>query len=552
MEDFQIPEDVAALSADDLTASIQAALDEAQPLSQMSEEDITDEQIDRLAALGDFVTSARSEASARETAATARAEKLANARAATAIEDKAGDVSDVDAADGPPADDEEDDEDEEEKRRRRAQESGANKRVSAASRAASKAGKQHKPAVTPRKALIAAGADLSGTTTGTNLDGMSALAAAMVPQMRTLRTASGQGRLNTAQISRPKDALKWQQDGVSDTSLLRQVGNEKALEGGSLVAAGGWGAPSDTIYSLCPFGEVPNLVELPEVGVTHGGMRYTKGLDYATIAESATGFWDQTEAVAEAGSEDKTSIRPETPEFVENRLDAVGVMVEAGLLLRAGWNEVIEQTVQGALMVHQVKVATKVLNEIRTYTGAATALSNGAGNALDIVSYLELLAVGERQKQMLSESATIEVLLPYWVKGAVRADLSNRTGVAAWDITDAQIQAMFGMRNLRVQWLHAMQDLTVTANGIVEVYPDTVEAIMFQAGTYVKGTTDVLRLDTVYDSVNLKKNDFVRLFLEEGVLVANPCHEGIRVTLPLEVSGRSAANDTGQFLQTVA
>jgi hypothetical protein len=335
--------------------------------------------------------------------------------------------------------------------------------------------------------------------------------------------------------------------------MLLDAANEHRLQGGNLVAAGGWGAPSDTILDFCKVESTQGLLDLPEVTITRGGVNYTRGPVFADVFNSATGFWDMTEATAEAGVEEKTSYRPEVPDFIERRLDAVGVMMEAGLLLRAGWPELVDRYAELGLVAHQHKLARKQLEEIRAYTGPAVNVPNGFGNALDIVNILEVVATGERERNVMALDATLEVLLPHWVKQVIRVDLSNRMGVDLIDVNDARINAFFAARNLRIQWLYDYQNLTLDASGIVTSYPDTIEAIMYPAGTYVRGVSDVITLDTVYDSVNLKRNDYVHFFIEQGITVTNPCHDGRRISVPLAITGRTAAADiTTEFLEAPA
>jgi hypothetical protein len=40
--------------------------------------------------------------------------------------------------------------------------------------------------------------------------------------------------------------------------------------------------------------------------------------------------------------------------------------------------------------------------------------------------------------------------------------------------------------------------------------------------------------------VNLKKNDYVHLFVEQGVLMTNPCGDGRRISVPFLINGRRA------------
>jgi hypothetical protein len=330
--------------------------------------------------------------------------------------------------------------------------------------------------------------------------------------------------------------------GKDSSDLLLAAGNESRLEGGSLVAAGGWGAPSEQKLDFCELESIEGLVSLPEISITRGGISYTKGPVFADVLANSTGFWDMDEATAEAGTELKTSLRPEIPTFTEERLDAVGVMMEAGLLLRQGWPEVIARYSSLLLTAHQYKMSKKNLAQIQAITGAAKLVSNGFGNALDVLHILELIAAGERQRHLMSPKQTLEALIPFWLKAAIRADLAQRSGVDTITVTDAQIESHFTARNIKVQWLNAYQDLPI--DGISKLatgYPDLVEVIMYPAGTFVRGVSPVISFDAIYDSTNLKKNDYVHLFVEQGTTVANTCGNGLNIKFPLNINGRRAA-----------
>jgi hypothetical protein len=66
---------------------------------------------------------------------------------------------------------------------------------------------------------------------------------------------------------------------------------------------------------------------------------------------------------------------------------------------------------------------------------------------------------------------------------------------------------------------------------------------MYPAGTFVKGTADVISLDTVYDSTDLTSNVYTAAFVEEGVLLAQRCGNGTLVEIPVCVSGETGAAD---------
>ena len=68
-----------------------------------------------------------------------------------------------------------------------------------------------------------------------------------------------------------------------------------------------------------------------------------------------------------------------------------------------------------------------------------------------------------------------------------------------------------------------------------------MNALVYPAGTFVRGRGPIVNLDSVYDSQNTKVNDYLRLFMEEKLLVHKRGYESLNVTLPLGVRGAAAA-----------
>src|SRR3546814_7262824 len=60
---------------------------------------------------------------------------------------------------------------------------------------------------------------------------------------------------------------------------------------------------------------------------------------------------------------------------------------------------------------------------------------------------------------------------------------------------------------------------TTAASGFLS-WPNTVDFLLYPAGTWVKGADDVIPLDTIYDSVGLGQNNYPALFNEQGYLMA--------------------------------
>ncbi len=545
MAKFKIPADVKELDSDALAASVEEALAAFGEFSEIPDAEVTDEQLAEMAALHEYATNATAEAGSRQEAADAKAAALAAIRQDMAT-----------IGEAPVADEDAEEEEEEEVPAPKAEaaaeapKQAASVRKSFASRAASSAPAPKSTPKTPSGSLTAA-ADVSGFAAGHKFANFRDGADAIMSRLRSLPSDGRSAIVRNSALTINLPENQFTQKTKDASEMLLEVASESRLSGGSLVAAGGWGAPSEHTLDFCELEDIGNLVSFPEIQITRGGIQWTKGPTYADVAESTTGFWDMTEATAEAGVEQKTFIRPAVPDFTERRLDAVGIGMEAGLLLRQGWPELVDRYAKLLATAHQVKLAKKSIAQVEAYTGAAVNVTNAFGNAVDLLHVLELIATGERQRNKMSVKQTLEALIPYWAKAVLRADLAQRTGVDTLAVSDAQIDSLFTARNIKVQWITEYQDIPLdVTTGLALTYPDTLEVIMYPAGTYVRGVAPVITLDTIYDSVNLAANDYVHLFMEQGVLMTNPCGEGRRISLPFIATGSRAADvskSTGLF-----
>lgn len=396
----------------------------------------------------------------------------------------------------------------------------------------------------PASIVITAAADVPNFSTGQALEGMAEVGEALVSRMSSFSTPSGDGRSENLQhygvakfkLDFPDDMKIDSHASENETlEILGRASKESRLEGGSLVASGGWCAPSETFYDLCVTGEtLDGILSIPEVQVNRGGMRFTKGPDFSDIY-GAGAYWQLTEAQAIAG-DDKSCFEVTCPSFTDVRLDAVGICIKAPILTNAGYPEIVQRYLSGSLVAHAHKVNASVISKISTFAGTAEAVPDFTSTTQTTLSALELLANYKRQTYKLGLSETLEVILPYWVRSAIRDDLSLRMGVGAEVITDQIIASHFAARHLNVQFVYDWLELDTT--NTTEGYSATATAIIYPAGTFVKGTTDVITLNAVYDAASLAENIYTALFFEQGLLVANVCATASKVTIPIFDSGR--------------
>lgn len=323
--------------------------------------------------------------------------------------------------------------------------------------------------------------------------------------------------------------------------------NEKNLPGGSLVAAGGWCAPSETVYDLLEDESRDGLISLPEINVTRGGIKFTKGPKFADLYAAPS--FNFTEEEAKAGKylpdaanqgANKVGAKPvynvPCTEFEEVRLSAAGIHVQANLLQQRGYPELVARTIRGALVAHEHKMSERIIASMERQSTSVSMDSGQIGAAAPILTAIELQVEHYRYAQRLSRSTTLEAVFPYWVHGAIRTDLSRREGVDLIDINDARIDAWFKARGVNPQFVYDWQALTGDASAF-KAWGASLKFLLYSAGTFVKGGQDVITLDTVYDSVLLGQNDYTALFTEEGYLVAKRGHDARVVTVPLNPNG---------------
>jgi len=555
---IEFPESFADKTAEEIVALRAAALEKFNELVALDAP--TDEDLIEAARLGDGIDAIDAHEAAKADAETKRAEELAALRTrfsnepektdeekeaeAKAAEEAAAAEAERVAAEAKAAEEAEAAAVAEAERiaAEEAEKVAAASKTSARQALAAKTARPLPPKKDVMPVTITAAADVPDFATGSAIESMTEVGNALVSRMRGFGTPSGDGSTENLQhYGVAKFALNFDDDMRIDEhsgnhmEVLERARKESRLEGGSLTAAGGWCAPSETLYDLCVTGEtLDGILSVPEVAVNRGGIRYTSGPDFAAIY-GAGAYFDQTEAQAIAGTT-KPCYEVPCPSFTDVRLDAVGVCIKAPILTFAAYPEVVNRWLSGAMVAHQHKINAKVIAKIETLSTAKTIAGIGSA-AHDTLSGLDLRANVIREQYRMGLTETMEVVVPFWVKSVIKDDLAVRTGRPDGEaIQDSEVDAHFASRHLSVSFVYDWQAL-----GDVVAYPANFKALMYPAGTFVKGTTDVITLNAVYDAASLATNVYTALFFEAGVLVAKMCATSNVVTIPICAAGRTGA-----------
>ncbi|MYV26384.1 major capsid protein [Rhodococcus sp. DSM 6344] len=414
------------------------------------------------------------------------------------------------------------------------------------------------------RATIIASADVAGFGQGQNLSTSDLARAANVklqgfPQVRV---PNQEYSVPVASISIPFEE-QLTADGKNDQEAIDYAADTSRLEGGSLVAAG-WCAPSETLYELGGIlaDASAGLVDLPEVQAKRGGLRFTEGPDYAAIYGDPTFGFIQTEPQSIAGTgfttatggtvagTEKPFYRVPCPEFTDVRAEAVGLGVVAGILANDAYPEVTQEVVEHGLIAHAHRINTRTLNRQATLSGAPIALALGPSATTSVLNAVDIQISDYRYANRMADNAELEVVLPLWAKPVIRADQAVRNGSnvsEALEVTDQKIEAWFRARNARVQWVYDWQDaFSGKVGGFgsaapITAWPETIDIMIYKAGTFVRARGEIINVSAMYDTVNLKKNDFHVIFIEEKLLVIKRRWKSRLVRVPLAVNGTVGA-----------
>ncbi|UTN93101.1 major capsid hexamer protein [Gordonia Phage Phauci] len=425
------------------------------------------------------------------------------------------------------------------------------------------------------KILTASG--VRGHEGGQELAGITELAAAASAKIKGLPTkgvrATTKADIATLHVQFPDELVASGKN--DDMSAMRAAVDVKRLPGGKLTpmsltaagAPGGWCSPSQVLY------DIPNsltdtttgILDLPEVQMSRGGLRFRRQIDFGEIYATGMGARVYTEAMAESEDEEdytKQFYDLTCPDFVEIRADAVYTGATAGILQNHAYPEEVEAQISELIAAH--------IHRINAITIARTEAYFNAHNKVDFtgtfgpsvsgasLNAIEWLVTNERYRFRASEQMRFKVVLPIWYKAVFRADYALRTGVAnAFEVSDEEIAAHFNKRGVTIEWVYDWQDALigdplkpggavnpgtgVGQNATPNAYPTNVRALVYPEGTIVRGRDEIINLEAVYDSVGLKTNQFLRLFMEESLAVAWRAYRGSVAVLPVLVNGATGA-----------
>ncbi|RJO72981.1 hypothetical protein D5S18_22160 [Nocardia panacis] len=300
---------------------------------------------------------------------------------------------------------------------------------------------------------------------------------------------------------------------------------------GALVASAGWCSPSETIYDFCEVNPAADLVTLPDMNISRGGIRRPVAPDFSELYATLPFRYTEAELMT---NPTKPCIEIPCTEFKEIRAEAIGLCVTAGILQRRGFPELIARFMQETMKAHAIKLSLWTIQDMVAGSTAITVPATaGIGGAGAILNGLALRATLIRQKERFAHNAPIQGVAPTWLLKAAAADMALQQGVDVKGVTDAMVDGWLAARNIRIQWVGHWQGLPDAATH----WPSAAQVLLYPAGAWFRHLANVIEVGTLYDKAQLQANRYTEIFTEDEYLVDNRCRVSEVVTVPVCVSG---------------
>lgn len=570
---------------DAIDASLTEARAEATALFNLDAPTI--EQVNEAEALVAAIGHIETEQTSRAAAVTDAAARFAAARASFSAEPEIEDEEEEPAfsaeEDGAEEDEAEEDEAEESEVEESEAEGGEAAPVTTASSvnhttsqrvrpsAARKVGQKTKrPSAQSSMVTISAAADVQGFSNGQTLNGMGDVTKAVQARTRgfapfnsraaeRVRAESGGQpvlhKFGAASFSVPNaNGLKVNSGADAEYSAVSEAVKEHAERvsarlghrgQAAMSAAMAWCSPSEVVYDWIADYKVDGLLDLPEIAAPRGGLLLTEGPQLAQTTYAGDDVDDfgfgGTEAEMEAGYV-KTCETIECPDFVDHRLDFDGYCWKVPILTEKTYPELVKDALRLTDVLYAHKMNRRFISDVIASSTSVDATTAFGGSQVDTLEALTQVAIKERRWWNLGSNAVMEVKLPQEALDIFKFDMARRSGLALNDIaTEQKVAAHFANHNLAVTYLSDFDQRHGSAAATPN-WPNTLRAIIYPVGAFVKAQDDVINLSAVYDAASLSANEYTGVFYEQGVKTIKRGYRSHIVSIPVCTSGSTGAN----------
>lgn len=346
-----------------------------------------------------------------------------------------------------------------------------------------------------------------------------------------------------------------------------------------LTADGGFCAPVTPDLSFCDLAD-SNLdlfqASLPSVRTIRGRVQYMEtptqdqfydkweGINNDTFEGVGTLFTETDSLAVDPADEDtwKQCVFVDCPEQGPvAELAAHYTCLEYAHFTAKAYPEYIDLYTRKALQAHQIKDSLALLSGVLAVAESVENISAVPGNVAGLFNALDIQATAYREAFWLSRTQVLDIVLPRWVLNMLRAALARRADaneIAALQVADNTINALFANYNLRVNFVTGWQRLATSTDGEgatttpirpaagVNKWPDSFQAMMWVPGSVVllEDPSWNIGIERIRDT-RLQRRNAYSLFTETFNGLAYPCPYPVQ-TWDVEFcpTGASSARET--------
>ena len=396
---------------------------------------------------------------------------------------------------------------------------------------------------------IVASVDVPGYRPGQEIDLAQITEGAMRRALGLTTAGGGTGMVASYRLPFPDElTISDSSSAPEGTNALMLAASQKRLNGGDLVASGGWCAPSETVYDITDVACPDMLWDAPEVRLNRGGLRFfrTPTLDVAALTWTWTEANDIAAATQPAGPEKPCYVIP-CPAPIDVRAQAIGVCLSVGILTQRFFPEMVDWYVRNSMVAHEIRVK-QVMYDAARNSAATTAVTVRASFATFSALYeaVALQAADMIERHNLCDSTQLEVVFPWWAKNMMLTDLARQEGVDVSTLSEADIQAAFRNLGVRIQFARGLAPAVPTSIGgavAATTWPTQVEFLIYPSGNFQIGRGPEINLGVIIDSVTVQTND-EKIFSEEAVVLIDRMGLARRVTVAVCANGEVGARNT--------
>jgi len=246
----------------------------------------------------------------------------------------------------------------------------------------------------------------------------------------------------------------------------------------------------------------------------------------------STGVWTAaTDTTPGGATKNKLTVACGAEQTVS--ISAITLEMQFGNFMARAYPEMVERNTELGLIAQARLAETTLLTAMGTLSTACTTANGAKGVARDWPLQVAQGASAYRARHRLAPDAPLRVLVPAWVRDAVRDDIAWSKSPTTDNVlgeSDGTIEGYLSARNVNVAWhLDDTQFFTAQAAGVLALYPATFSWLMFAEGTFLFLDGGTLDIGVVRDATLVGTNDYIQ-FTENFEAVAKVGLESLKVT----------------------